>query len=408
MSPQSIRSAFSVPNLRRGTTNLLGRFRKQHPEAGSRPGTLVIPTGSEAPRLHAVEYSATEIAERDVEDVEALVAARRPGMKLWVDVQGLGDETVLRRIGSAFDLHPLLLEDVVNVPQAPKSEVYERHHFLVTRMYHLRAELEVAAEQVSIVLSRDAVITFQEHAGDVLDPVRRRLRDGLGPMRASGTDYLAYALLDTVVDHYFPVIEHLGERLEALEEDVMLHADDETMRRLLRVKGDLLGFRRALRPQRDSLQILLREGSPWVDERVLPYFRDTLDHASQAVEVVDTYRELVTGMMNTHLSVAANRTNEVMKVLTIMASIFIPLTFLAGIYGMNFDHMPELHQRWAYPGVLLIMAVSAVGMLVYFRRKGWLGSTRKPDRHRTARSTPPPAQAPGQAPEPPGSDDSTM
>jgi magnesium transporter len=286
----------------------------------------------------------------------------------------LGDEAVLRGIGQAFAFHPLLLEDVVNVPQPPKSELYERHHFLVTRMFRLRDGVEVDSEQVTIVLSRDTVITFQERVGDVLDPVRRRLRDGLGPMRASGPDYLAYAILDTVVDHYYAVIEMLGERLEVLEEELMLRADDEMMRRMLRVKGDLLGFRRALRPQRDALTLLLRDGSPYVDASVLPYFRDTLDHATQAVEVVDTYRELVTGMMNTHLSVAANRTNEVMKVLTIMASIFIPLTFLAGIYGMNFDHMPELHQRWAYPALLAIMGLAAAGMLYFFRRKGWLGS----------------------------------
>jgi len=368
----------AIPRPRRGTSSLLGRFRKQHPEAGSRPGTLVIPEGGEAPHVHVVEYSATDIAERDVANVEDLAVARPPGSKRWVDVQGLGDEAVLRQIGRVFEFHPLLLEDVVNLPQAPKSEAYERHHFLVTRMVRIRDGLDVSSEQVSIVLSRDAVVTFQEHAGDVLDPVRRRLRDGLGPMRSLGADYLAYALLDTVVDHYFPVIERLGEHLETLEEDVMIHADDETMRRLLRVKGDLLGFRRALRPQRDALQLLLRDGSPFVSERVLPYFRDTLDHASQAVEVVDTYRELVTGMMNTHLSVAANRTNEVMKILTIMASIFIPLTFLAGIYGMNFENMPELHQRWAYPALLVIMLLSALGMLVYFRRKGWLGSRRGP------------------------------
>jgi magnesium transporter len=310
----------------------------------------------------------------DFADIGELSTTLPVGTKRWLDVRGLGDEAVLRGIGQAFAFHPLLLEDVVNVPQPPKSELYERHHFLVTRMFRLRDGVEVDSEQVTIVLSRDTVITFQERVGDVLDPVRRRLRDGLGPMRASGPDYLAYAILDTVVDHYYAVIEMLGERLEVLEEELMLRADDEMMRRMLRVKGDLLGFRRALRPQRDALTLLLRDGSPYVDASVLPYFRDTLDHATQAVEVVDTYRELVTGMMNTHLSVAANRTNEVMKVLTIMASIFIPLTFLAGIYGMNFDHMPELHQRWAYPALLAIMGLAAAGMLYFFRRKGWLGS----------------------------------
>jgi magnesium transporter len=374
MPDKKVNAPSVLPRLRRGTSTLLGRFRKHHPEAGSRPGTLVIPEGAEPPRLCVLEYSESGISERDIADIGELSATLPVGTKRWLDVRGLGDEAVLRGIGQAFAFHPLLLEDVVNVPQPPKSELYERHHFLVTRMFRLRDGVEVDSEQVTIVLSRDTVITFQERVGDVLDPVRRRLRDGLGPMRASGPDYLAYAILDTVVDHYYAVIEMLGERLEVLEEELMLRADDEMMRRMLRVKGDLLGFRRALRPQRDALTLLLRDGSPYVDASVLPYFRDTLDHATQAVEVVDTYRELVTGMMNTHLSVAANRTNEVMKVLTIMASIFIPLTFLAGIYGMNFDHMPELHQRWAYPALLAIMGLAAAGMLYFFRRKGWLGS----------------------------------
>jgi magnesium transporter len=311
-----------------------------------------------------------------VADPEALAAPAPAGRKRWVDVRGLGDEAILRSIARIFGLHPLLLEDVVNAPQPPKSEAYEGHHFLVTRMFRSPDGVKVESEQVSIVLSVDTVITFQERAGDVFDPVRRRLREGTGPMRRSGVDYLAYALLDTVVDHYHSVLEMLGRRLEDLEEGVMLRADQATMQAMLRVKTDLLGFRRALRPQRDALTQLLRDGSPLVRPDVLPYFRDTLDHASHAVETVDNYRELVTTLMNTYLSAVANRTNEVMKVLTIMASIFIPLTFVAGIYGMNFENMPELRTRWGYPAVLLFMLLTFVGMLVYFRRRGWIGSNR--------------------------------
>jgi magnesium transporter len=176
-----------------------------------------------------------------------------------------------------------------------------------------------------------------------------------------------------VVDHYFPVMEELGRSIEELEEAVLLRGDERTMHHLLTVKSRLLGFRRAVRPQAEALTRLMRDGSPWVGEAVLPFFRDTLDHCNQCIEIVDTYRELVTGLLNTHLSVVSNRTNEVMKVLTIIASIFIPLTLLAGIYGMNFDHMPELHSRWAYPSVLAVMLFAAGFMLLYFRRKGWIG-----------------------------------
>ncbi len=223
------------------------------------------------------------------------------------------------------------------------------------------------------MLGRGYVLSFQERYGDVLDPVRVRIREGLGPMRASGADYLAYALLDTIVDGYYPVLEQVSDVLARLEERILTHPGPRSLNRLNRLKGLLVTLRRGIWPQREALNRLLRDGSPFISAEVRMYLRDTYDHAAQVVDVVDSHRELVAGLLNTYLSAVSNRTNDVMKLLTIMASIFIPLTFLAGIYGMNFEAMPELHTPWGYPALLGVMTLTALGMLYYFRRRGWLG-----------------------------------
>jgi magnesium transporter len=289
-------------------------------------------------------------------------------------VQGFGDETTIRTIGEIFSLHPLVVEDVVNAPQRPKAETYDDQLLLIVRAVRSLRDGETELGQVSIIFGKNYVLTFQERYSDVLEPVLRRLRSGKGLMRRRKADYLAYAIFDTVVDAYYPVLEDIGDGLEQLEEVVITNPSPDVLKRLNRTKNQLVNLRRSIWPQREAVNTLIRDDNPLITDEVRVYLRDTYDHCVQTTEVVEMYREMVTGLLNTYLSSIANRTNDVMKVLTIMASIFIPLTFMAGIYGMNFENMPELQVWWAYPILWCAMIVTAAGMTVYFWRKGWIGS----------------------------------
>jgi magnesium transporter len=339
---------------------------------GARPGTLSIPDDALEMRIHVIRFDADEVVE---EDPDGPAGIQLPdGQLVWVDVQGFGDADALWALAGLFELHPLALEDMVHVPQRPKVDRYDGYDLLITRMLKIDDD-KLDMEQLAIAVGPGWVLTMQERYGDVLDPVRRRIREGVGPIRKSGTDYLAYAILDTVVDGYYPVVELRGEQIEALEDVVFERPTQRTLAQINHIKRDLAVVRRTLGPQREALNRLVRDPSEVFGEDVRTYLRDTQDHCTQATEVTDSQRELVNGLMNMYLSVVSNRMNEVMKVLTVMASIFIPLTFLAGIYGMNFDNMPELHARWGYPILLVVMIVTGVGMVVFFRRKGWLGGS---------------------------------
>ena len=348
------------------------RFRKRRPPVGARPGTLALDPSTSAPTIHLLEYGPDRFEQRSVTTAAELPTAVAEGEVMWIDVQAL-DETLLRALGARFGLHPLLLEDIAHVPQRPKSDTYDQHEFLVTRMVRLGDD-DLDVEQVSIVLGDRYVITFQERAGDVLDPVRERLRVGKGPIRRAGAAYLAYALLDTIIDAYYPVIEGLGDLLERYEDRALQDPSPAILGDLHRVRDHLLRLRRSLWPQRDAISKLVRGDAPLFEEGVRLYLRDTYDHCSQMAEITESYRELVSGLMSTHLAVVSNRMNEIMKVLTLMASIFIPLTFMAGIYGMNFDSMPELHMPWFYPALWIAMGLVAGGMVYYFKRRGWFDS----------------------------------
>jgi len=349
-------------------------FRKRHPPVGSRPGTLAVGPGALPPRIHRIRYGPDGVTEGPITDTSELgPPPPDQGGVTWIDVQGLGDEALLRQLGERFRLHPLALEDLVNVPQRPKIEEYQDQLLLITRMCQVEPGCRLNAEQVGLVLGAGYVLSIQERYGDVLDPVRVRIREGLGAIRSAGPDYLAYALLDTIVDGYYPVLEELSETLARLEAKILTRPVPRHLDRVNQLKTLLVVMRRGIWPQREALSRLLRDGSRFICPEVRVYLRDTLDHAAQVVDVVDSHRELVAGLLNTYLSALSNRTNEVMKVLTIMASIFIPLTFLAGVYGMNFEAMPELHERWGYPVVLVMMLLTAGGLLIYFRRRGWLG-----------------------------------
>ena len=350
-------------------------FRK--PPPGSAPGTLVPPEGAQPTRIHAICYGPTELNERSdvpLGDLEDLIESQPVA---WIDVHGLADVETLRRIGTLFDLHPLALEDIVHVHQRPKVEFYDDHLILFTRMLHTGEALR--GEQLVIVLAEGLVVTFQEQPGDCLEPVRERLRAGKGKIRSAGADYLAYAIFDAVIDSYFPLLEAFGERVEALETEVLTDPKPDSLTRIHGLKRELMELRRAVWPKREAVNELLRDGSALIGADIHVYFRDCYDHIVQLMEFSESYREIATGLSETYLSSVSTKMNEVMKVLTIIATIFIPLGFIAGVYGMNFDpavspyNMPELDWYLGYPLALGLMLAVAIGLVVYFRRKGWLG-----------------------------------
>jgi magnesium transporter len=366
-----------------GQRTRYGPRRRSAP--GSPPGTLLADPQAPAPRMRLFSYDPSELRETRDAALDDVAAAAGPGRTLWLDVDGLGDADTIERIGRRFSLHPLALEDVVDVHQRPKFEAYDDHLFLIVRvpLQPRDASAPRAAglhtEQVAICLGREHVVTFQEAPGDAFEPVRHRLRASSSALRRHGADYLAYALVDAAIDAYFPLLEAYGERLEALEAEVVDRPRREHVALIHDLKRDLLTVRRAVWPLRDLLAAMLRDDTPLVAEHTRVYLRDCLDHATQLIDMVETYREIASGLVDIHLSSVSNRMNEVMKMLTIIATIFIPLTFLAGLYGMNFDpaagpwSMPELGWRYGYPAVLALMAAVAGGLLLYFRRLGWIG-----------------------------------
>ena len=354
------------------------QFKKNHTKVGARPGTLMIPKEAPPPKISSIHYSETTHRTSSVDNVEELTEVFNDGEVTWVDIQGFGDRSIMRKLGTMFDLHPLLLEDVVNVPQRPKSEPYGDQLLVIVRMVRAGednqyGEPTVDMEQVSMVITKNYLLTFQEKHGDILDPVRKRLAANKGIIRKRGPDYLAYVIADTIVDAYYPLLEIVGNRLESLETLVIENPSPRVLGELNRLKNQLINLRRAIWPQREAINELVRGDHGLISDEVGVYLRDTYDHCIQTSEVAEMYREMVTGLMNTYLSSVANRTNDVMKVLTIMASIFIPLTFMAGIYGMNFEHMPELKYEYSYTILWIAMGVVATGMLIFFRQKGWIG-----------------------------------
>lgn len=356
--------------------------RRRHERAaaprapGTPPGTLNVNPLAAAPVLHVIAYGPEDLVEQTLDDWRQVQGFVTRYPVCWVNVDGLGDREVLTGLGEVFSLHPLALEDVINVHQRPKVEQYDQHLFVIARMLTLGQRLET--EQLSLFLGTGYVLTFQEHPGDCLDPIRERLRKAGGRLRRAGADYLAYALIDAVVDSYFPVLELFGERLETLEDEIVAHPDVSTVTQIHQAKRDLLTFRRAIWPERDALNALLRDDTPLVTAETRLYLRDCYDHTIRLIDILEVYRELASGLLDFYMSSISNRMNEVMKVLTVIATIFIPLTFIAGVYGMNFEYMPELRRPWAYPAVWGVMLLVAVGMLAFFRRRGWLGAQLTP------------------------------
>ncbi len=297
--------------------------------------------------------------------------ALRPAVT-WIDADGVHDTEMVQAIGEAVGIHPLTLEDIANTSQRPKIEDYRDYLYVAVRMLAPGDGGEFRSEQVSLVLGRGYVVSFQEQPGDVFERIRERLRAGAGRLRSEGADYLFYALLDAIVDGYFSVIEVFGERIEGVEEEVVADPDRETLQAIYALKRSLIALRRSVWPLRDVVAELERGDSPLIREPTLFYLRDIYDHTIEVAETVETYRDTMSGTLDVYLSSQSSRMNEIMKVLTIIATIFIPLTFIAGVYGMNFAYMPEIRHPWGYPAALALMAVVAAVMLLYFRKKRWI------------------------------------
>ena len=349
-------------------------------QAGSMPGTIAIAQQATPTKIVLIDYSRDHYHYATNVTPNECTAHLDSTSVSWVDVGGLGDRMTLEQIAQVFDLHPLLLENVVNVPQRPKLEDHQHQLVIITQMVNFDAKGRgIWLEQVSFVLGENYLLTIQEEPQkDCFMPVRDRLSKSRGIIREQKADYLTYALWDTIIDCYFPALEAYGEKIEELEELVLENPSRATLAQIYQIRRELIALRRAVWPQREALNILIRDGHPLVNDRVLPYFKDCYDHTVQIIDTIEVYRELVSGLMDIYLSAVSNRMNEVMKLLAVISTVFIPLTFVAGIYGMNFNtqaspwNMPELNWYWGYPLCLGIMLAIALGLIAYFWRLGWL------------------------------------
>ncbi len=356
----------------------LGRHRRA--PAGAVPGEMVVPADAPEPVIRILSYAADEIEERVLADLAELgEALRAPGRTAWIDVQGFGDRALLEGLREALEIHPLAMADIVHVPQRPKAELYDGHLLVIAQMARVTDEGEVAIEQVGLVLGPGWVATFQERPGDVFDPIRARLREAGTRIRHGGADYLLYSLVDAVVDGYFPVVESLGGLIDDLEEEVLEQPSRACLARIHATRRKLLALHRVQWRQLDAVNVMLRGEEFPISRELRPYLRDTHDHAFQILDAVDTYRDMVVGLVDLYMSAASHRMNEVMKTLTIVATIFIPLSFMASVYGMNFEDMPELGWRYGYPIFWAAMAALAGSLLLWFRRRGWLGGSGEDD-----------------------------
>lgn len=354
-------------------------FDYAYEQPGSIPGTLNIEEDAEHPNIVLIDYNSDRATLIKNLTPEACAAHLDTESVSWVDLKGLGSEDILQRLGKVFHLHPLVLEDIVNVPQRPKIEDYPEQLVIITQMVVPKSSGEgFSLEQVSLVVGKNYVLSVQEKLKkDCFKPVRRRIHYKKGNIRNQGTDYLAYALWDAIIDGFFPILEIYGEKIEALEDEVIFNPSNQSLAKVYQIKRELLALRRAIWPQRNALNTLIRDGSDLIHPDILVYLRDCYDHSVQIIDIIETYRELASSLTDIYLSAISNKMNEVMKLLTVISSIFIPLTFIAGIYGMNFNtaisplNMPELDWYWGYAFCLMLMIATAGSLIYFFWRRGW-------------------------------------
>jgi len=350
-------------------------LRSASGKAGLPPGSLVHvgKVRDTARRVSVIRYNKENIETFNIASLDELPRDRGKAEITWVNVEGLQDTEIIASLEHSFAIHPLVLEDILNTHQRPKFEEFGDYLFVVLKALAFEPDQPtINHEQISILILKDFVFTFAEKPDDLFDQIRRRLEDAKGRLRCLGADYLAYVIMDTIVDRYFTLQDSLDEALESLEEQLLSNPTSQTLATIQRFKRELIFVRKSISPVRELLSVIQRSESALIHEKTVVYFRDVYDHAIRVSEAVDSSRDLITGMLDIYLSSVSNKMNEVMKVLTVFASIFIPLTFVAGVYGMNFEYMPELKWRWGYPLLWIVFIGITAGLLNYFRRKRWL------------------------------------
>lgn len=354
-------------------TNSLGRPSEK---LGMSPGSIIhvgdVP--AQATRISVVDYSKEEIEEQQIKSIDEILKYKESDTVTWVNFEGLANVETVERIGAIFDIHHLVLEDILNTHQRPKFEEYEDHLFIVLKcLLTKKGRFSVSYEQISLLVLKNFVITFKERPDDLFLPVQNRIRNSKGRFRNLGADYLTYAILDTIVDQNFILIDSLDDAITSVEDSLLVSdPTQDTLKTIQQLKREIIGIRRHVSPVRELMTGMLRSESELIEERTRVYLGDVSDHALRVIESVESYREILTGLLDIYISSVSNKMNEVMKVLTVFASIFIPLTFIAGIYGMNFHYMPELNWKWAYPTLWIAFIAIPIVLLVYFKRKKWL------------------------------------
>jgi magnesium transporter len=350
-------------------------IKKRSPKVGLPPGTLVHigEKKVEKARITIMDYDETNLEEKEAKTIEESYPFKDKPTVTWINIDGLHEVEIIEKLGSHFGLHPLLLEDILNTDQRPKMEDYGDYIFVVLKMlYPGENKDEIEAEQVSLILGSNFIISLQESEGDVFNPIRDRIRKSKGRIRKTGSDYLAYALLDAIVDNYFLILENISEKIEDTEQQLATNPSSETLQYIRELKNEMIFLRKSIWPLRELINGLERCESTLIHQSTGAYLRDVYDHTIQIIDTVESYRDMISGMVDIYLSSISNKMNEVMKVLTIFASIFIPLTFVAGLYGMNFEFMPELKWHWGYFALLAVMALIGISLVFYFKRKRWL------------------------------------
>ncbi|MGV2827098.1 magnesium/cobalt transporter CorA [Myxosarcina sp. GI1(2024)] len=376
----------NLPSLSDEEIDIEELFDYAYEKPGSMPGTLNIKTDAKPPRIVLIDYNCDRAHRKENLTPEACAKYLDTESVSWVDVGGLGSEDILQRLGKVFNIHPLVLEDIVNVPQRPKVEEYADRLVIITQMVIPKPKKNSFwLEQVSLIVGKNYLLTVQEEPNrDCFQGVRQRIRFKKGNIRHQGSGYLAYALWDAIIDGFFPILEIYGEKIEDLEDKVIFNPSDRILAEIYKIKRELLALRRAIWPQRNALNTLIRDGSEVLDAETLVFFRDCYDRSVQIIDIIETYRELASSLTDIYLSAINNKMNEIMKLLTVISSIFIPLTFIAGIYGMNFNteaspwNMPELGWYWGYPLCLLLMLAIASGLVYFFWQRGWFRNLSNP------------------------------
>jgi len=341
-------------------------------KAGLSPGTLVY-TGTNTGdiRIRLIDYDEKNFEENNLKNIEESFPFKATPTVTWINIDGIHDTNLIEKIGKHFDIHPIVLEDILTTNQRPKFEDFGSYFFAVLKMITTH-ENKIECEQVSLIVAENYIISFQEREGDVFDAIRKRIKNPDGKHRKMGTDYLAYSLVDAIVDNYFVILENYGERIEDIENELMENPNKKIVQTIHHLKGEMISLRKAVWPLRDMITSMERGDSKLIKQKTKIYLRDVYDHTIQIIESVETYRDMIAGMIEIYLTNVNNRMNEIMKVLTVIATIFIPLTFIVGIYGMNFKYMPELIWEFGYPLVLIGMLVVSLVMVVFFRRKKWI------------------------------------